>query len=173
MNFSDLLLLVFPAFVSNSVPVLFGGGAKVDLGSNFFDGKRVFGDSKTIRGFMSGVLAGFAAGAVIALAVPYSPWLSYGQKLTVAFLVSLGAMCGDLFGSFVKRRLGVPPGSQYFLLDQLPFVVAALALAVIYAPRILAELDGWHVIGLLVLTYFLHLAFNLIAHRLKLKKVPW
>lgn len=173
MNFVDLLLLVFPAFVSNSAPVLFGGGLKVDFNKNFFDGRRLFGDSKTIRGFLSGVLAGFAVGIVLASAVEYFAWLSFGQKLAIAFLVSLGAMAGDLLGSFVKRRLGAPPGSQYFLLDQLLFVITALALAILYAPRIFTELDGWHVLGLLMLTYFLHLFFNLLAHRLKLKKVPW
>jgi len=82
-------------------------------------------------------------------------------------------MVGDLLGSFVKRRFGLPPGSQYFLLDQLLFLVVALAFAVWYDEALLAELNGWHVLFLLVLTYFLHLFFNWIAHRLHLKKVPW
>ena len=173
MMFVELLLLILPAYFSNGAPVVFGGGAKIDLGKKFFDGKRVLGDSKTIRGFFSGVIAGFLVGSVIVFTVPYLSWLSVYEKLVLAFLVSFGAMVGDLLGSFVKRRLGLPPGSQYFLLDQLLFLVVALAFAVWYDEALLAELNGWHVLFLLVLTYFLHLFFNWIAHRLHLKKVPW
>ncbi len=173
MNFFELVLLIFPAFISNGAPVLFGGGAKIDFGKHFWDGKRVFGDSKTIRGFLSGVLCGIAAGAVVASVFDYLPWLSQGEKLVLVFLVSLGAMLGDLLGSFVKRRLGIPPSHSYFLLDQLLFVVIALLLAIAYAPRIWSEIDGWLILGLLILTYFLHLSFNSLAHKLRLKNVPW
>ncbi|MFH1056946.1 MAG: CDP-2,3-bis-(O-geranylgeranyl)-sn-glycerol synthase [Candidatus Micrarchaeota archaeon] len=173
MDFFELLLLVIPAYVSNAVPVIFGGGAKIDLGKKFFDGKRILGDSKTIRGFVSGVLAGTLVGMVLAYSLSYLPWLSAGEKIFLAFLVSLGAMAGDLLGSFIKRRFGLPPGSQYFLLDQLLFVVTALAFAVFAQPKILELLNGWEVLYLLVLTYFLHLFFNWLAHKLMLKKVPW
>ncbi len=173
MNFIELLLLVFPAFVSNSVPVIFGGGAKVDFGKKFFDGKRIFGDSKTIRGLVSGVVAGTLAGTVIALLFSYLPWVSEEDKIFLAFLASAGAMVGDLLGSFVKRRFGLPPGSQYFLLDQLLFLVVALAFVVQTQPVILTLLNGWDVLALMVLTYFLHLFFNLLAHKMQLKKVPW
>lgn len=173
MNFFELVLLIFPAFISNGAPVLFGGGAKIDFGKVFWDRKRIFGDSKTIRGFLSGVLCGIAVGAVVLSLFEYLPWLSHNEKLTLVFLVSLGAMLGDLLGSFIKRRLGIPPTNSYFLLDQLLFVVIALLLAVLYAPRLWSEIDGWLILGLLILTYFLHLSFNLLAHRLRLKNVPW
>ncbi|HIH20281.1 TPA: CDP-2,3-bis-(O-geranylgeranyl)-sn-glycerol synthase [Candidatus Micrarchaeota archaeon] len=173
MNFLELLLLILPAYVSNGAPVVFGGGKPFDFGAKFSDGRRVFGDSKTIRGFVSGVIAGTLAGMVVASVVSFLPWLSFTDKLVLAFLTSLGAMAGDLLGSFAKRRLGLPPGSQYFLLDQLLFIIAALVFAFAYAPRIVVELNGWDAFALLVLTYFLHLFFNWVAHRLKLKNVPW
>lgn len=173
MDFVELLLLVFPAFISNGAPVLFGGGAKVDFGKKFFDGKRVFGDSKTIRGLASGIAVGTLAGVVIVFSLQYLPWLSLQEKVVLAFAASAGAMVGDLLGSFVKRRLGLAPGSQYFLLDQLLFLVVALAFVAYAQPTVLSLLNGWDVLWLLVLTYFLHLAFNGLAHRLQLKKVPW
>jgi CDP-2,3-bis-(O-geranylgeranyl)-sn-glycerol synthase len=173
MQFFELLLLIIPAYFSNGAPVVFGGGAKIDLGKKFVDGKRLLGDSKTIRGFFSGVIAGFLVGSVIVFTIPYLSWLSAYEKLVLVFLVSFGAMVGDLLGSFVKRRFGLPPGSQYFLLDQLLFLVIALAFAVWYDVRLLKELNGWDVLILLVLTYFLHLILNSIAHKLNLKKVPW
>ena len=173
MQFFELLLLVAPAFVSNAVPVVFGGGQKLDFGKKFPDGKRIFGDSKTIRGLFSGIVAGTIIGTLIVFAIPYLSWLSLGQKISLAFLISTGAMAGDLLGSFTKRRFGLAPGSQYFLLDQLLFVITAVAFAIAFEPRLLQGLDGWHVLLLLVITYFLHLFFNWLAHKLRLKKVPW
>ncbi|HLD62972.1 MAG TPA: CDP-2,3-bis-(O-geranylgeranyl)-sn-glycerol synthase [Candidatus Norongarragalinales archaeon] len=173
MDFVELFILVLPAFVSNAVPVVFGGGTAVDFGRNFADGKRVFGDSKTIRGLLSGIVAGTAVGMLLAFAVPFLPWISLQGKFLLAFLASAGAMAGDLLGSFVKRRLGAPPGSQYFLLDQLLFLIIALGLVIWAEPAFFALLNGWDVLALLVLTYFLHLFFNGVAHKMRLKKVPW
>ena len=173
MDFIELFLLVLPAFVSNAVPVVFGGGTAVDFGRSFADGKRIFGNSKTIRGLVSGILAGTAVGTLLAFAVPFLPWIPLEQKFFLAFLASAGAMAGDLLGSFVKRRLGASPGSQYFLLDQLLFLIIALGLVVWAEPALIAVLNGWDVLALLVLTYFLHLFFNGVAHKLQLKNVPW
>ena len=64
-------------------------------------------------------------------------------------------------------------GSQSSLLDQLLFWIIALGLVVWAETALIAVLNGWDVLALLVLTYFLHLFFNWIAHRLHLKKVPW
>ncbi|MEM4255394.1 MAG: CDP-2,3-bis-(O-geranylgeranyl)-sn-glycerol synthase [Candidatus Norongarragalinales archaeon] len=173
MDFVELLLLVFPAFISNGAPVVFGGGATVDFGMKFFDGKRVFGDSKTVRGLVSGIVAGTLAGAIVALLFPFMPWFSVEDKIILAFFASAGAMAGDLLGSFVKRRLGLAPGSQYFLLDQLLFLVVALLFIAYSQPVVFKLLNGWDVLWLLVLTYFLHLFFNWLAHKMQLKKVPW
>ena len=90
MDFFELLFLVLPAYASNSIPVVLGGGTKIDLGKNFFDGKRVFGDSKTIRGFISGVAAGTLVGVILALGVGFLPWIPQNDKFVVGFLVSLG-----------------------------------------------------------------------------------
>ena len=174
MNFFELLLLIIPAYISSGVPVVFGGGQAIDFGKKFIDGKRVFGDSKTIRGFLSGVIAGTLAGILLVFVFTgFLSWASQSEKLFLAFLVSFGAMVGDLLGSFIKRRFGLAPGSQYFLLDQLLFVITALVFAIAFKPRILSELNGWDVLMLLILSYFLHLFFNWLAHKLKLKKVPW
>ena len=173
MNFIELLLLILPAYASNGAPVVFGGGRPIDFGLAFVDGKRLFGNSKTLRGFVSGLIVGTILGTFVAVSVSFLPWLSFQDKIALAFFTSLGAMAGDLMGSFIKRRLGLQPGSQYFLLDQLLFVITALLFAIAYAPRILFELNGWDAFALLVLTYFLHLSFNWLAHKLKLKNVPW
>jgi CDP-2,3-bis-(O-geranylgeranyl)-sn-glycerol synthase len=38
----------------------------------------------------------------------------------IGITIAGAAMAGDLFSSFVKRRLGMPSSSQALLLDQLP-----------------------------------------------------
>jgi CDP-2,3-bis-(O-geranylgeranyl)-sn-glycerol synthase len=43
-----------------------------------------------------------------------------GVAPQIGALMAAGAMAGDLFSSFVKRRLGLPPSSQAMGLDQVP-----------------------------------------------------
>ncbi|WP_245471213.1 CDP-archaeol synthase [Bradyrhizobium genosp. SA-3] len=43
-----------------------------------------------------------------------------GLDLTIGAIVAVAAMAGDLFSSFVKRRLNSPPSSQALGLDQIP-----------------------------------------------------
>ncbi len=43
-----------------------------------------------------------------------------GLDLTIGAIVAGAAMAGDLFSSFVKRRLNFPPSSQALGLDQVP-----------------------------------------------------
>ena len=170
MNLLELILLIFPAYVSNSIPVVLGGGKKIDP-----PGKTIFGESKTIRGFIAGVVFGTLAGISLAilLGTYYLPEASIETKIALSFLIALGAMLGDLAGSFIKRLRGLPSGYPSASLDQLPFIIIALALAGAYYPR-LWELLWWQGFAIiLAVTYVLHLIFNFVAHSLHLKKVPW
>ncbi|HID91384.1 TPA: CDP-2,3-bis-(O-geranylgeranyl)-sn-glycerol synthase [Candidatus Bathyarchaeota archaeon] len=151
----DALLLFFPAYVANAVPVLLGGGTPIDLGRGFIDGRPIFGRNKTVRGFLSGIAVGSLAGTALFACLPAWP----AQRAALrALLLSLGAMIGDLCGSFVKRRLGRSPGSPLFPLDQLGFVIGATALlAPVYLPPI--ETIG----TILVVTPPIHMATNKLA----------
>ncbi len=80
----------------------------LDLNRKFVDGKPLFGSSKTIRG----VLIAIAATAALA------PLL--GLRFEIGLLAGATAMAGDLFSSFVKRRLNLPPSSRATGLDQIP-----------------------------------------------------
>jgi CDP-diglyceride synthetase len=109
-----LLRLLILLAVANGVPLaartLFGGhwSAPVDGNRSFLDGRPVFGRSKTIRGAALAILATSAA----------APVLSLGWR--TGAVVGALAMAGDLFSSFCKRRLGVPPSSPALGLDQIP-----------------------------------------------------
>ena len=74
----------------------------------FIDGNRLFGPAKTVRGVVFAVSAA-TAGALL---------MRFDWKLGA--LVGSAAMLGDLFSSFIKRRLNMPPSSQALGLDQVP-----------------------------------------------------
>jgi len=80
----------------------------LDAGIIFFDGRPVFGASKTMRGIVVSILITSAIAPFI------------GLDLTIGAIVASSAMAGDLFSSFVKRRLNFPPSSQALGLDQVP-----------------------------------------------------
>ncbi len=144
---------ILPSYFANMSPVIFGGGRPLDMGRRFLDGRRILGDHKTVRGFLSGVLIGTLVGCL------------QGRSLA-GFLLSLGAMVGDSTGSFIKRRLSMEPGKPAPLLDQEGFLLFSMLMAYPVEP-----LDAWSIIFLLVLTPLLHRGTNLIAHWLGLKGV--
>jgi CDP-diglyceride synthetase len=80
----------------------------LDGGIIFFDGRPLFGASKTIRGIVVSILVAAASAPLI------------GLDLMIGAIVAGAAMAGDLFSSFVKRRLNLSPSSQALGLDQVP-----------------------------------------------------
>ncbi len=151
---------ILPAYVANGAPVIFGGGKPLDFGKSI-KGKRIFGDNKTIRGLAAGILSGIVIGAFELPLLPY--------MLPIACALSIGAMAGDLVGSFAKRRLGIKPGSSVPFLDQYGFLIAALA----FAWPLGNMPNAYGLIFILAITGLLHLFTNKAAYALKLKKVPW
>jgi len=164
LNLFDVVLYpimyIFPAYVANATPVLFGGGSSLDRGKKLF-GKRIFGDNKTIRGTLSGLVCGVLAGLI------EYPFFNY--MLAVGVLLAMGAILGDLLGSFIKRRFDVRPSTSIPVLDQYLFFAVAMLLAypLGHAPNVFG------IAFLVALTGVLHVLTNMGAHKLKLKKVPW
>lgn len=154
------IIYIFPAYAANGAPVLFGGGKPLDFGKKLF-GKRIFGDHKTIKGTASSIIAGIAVGVI------EYPFMHY--MLAIAVLLTIGANVGDLFGSFIKRRMSIKAGASIPMLDQYGFFIFALLLAfpLGHLP------DAYGLIFLVMLTGLLHVLTNMGAHRLKLKDVPW
>src|SRR5712664_3439518 len=110
-NILEMLLLLM---LANGAPVI----AKkllenrfsypMDARARFVDGNRLFGPSKTIRGIVLAVVA-TAAGATL-----------MGLDGMLGALVGGTAMLGDLFSSFIKRRLGMAASSKSPSLAQIP-----------------------------------------------------
>ncbi|MFA5412810.1 MAG: CDP-2,3-bis-(O-geranylgeranyl)-sn-glycerol synthase [Candidatus Micrarchaeia archaeon] len=169
MDLLALLIFIIPCYIANAAPVLLGGGQPLDFGASFSDGRRIFGNAKTVRGFVGGVAAGTVAGGTLALYFFLPVFTSAWEQFLSGFLLSLGALVGDALGSFVKRRAGIGPGKPFFL-DQLGFIVVGLLLAYPVAHALYSP-EG--VIFLLVLSWLLHIVTNAAANRFGLKSVPW
>lgn len=180
LNLSPIMILqalwfILPAYTANGLPVIFGGGPPIDFGKTI-NGKRIFGDGKTMRGFLGGVLSGtlvgltlFYVGPILNQSIPESQGLidlSYNPMVGV--LISVGALTGDLIGSFIKRRLNLKRGAPAPLIDQITFLIFAFLFASIL---IIVPLE--YVIILIPLTLGMHLLTNFISWLIGLKKVPY
>ncbi|NYZ77769.1 CDP-2,3-bis-(O-geranylgeranyl)-sn-glycerol synthase [Candidatus Micrarchaeota archaeon] len=170
MDFISLVLFLIPVYVANAVPVILGGGTPLDFGAKWNDGRRIFGDSKTVRGFFAGVFGGTLAGMIIAQFYLLPFFATVQLQVLGAFMLSLGTMSGDALGSFVKRRSGVGSGKPFFL-DSIMFILFALAFVYPFAQLTLYE--PLNIIFFLLLTALLHPLTNFIANRAGLKNVPW
>jgi CDP-2,3-bis-(O-geranylgeranyl)-sn-glycerol synthase len=164
----EALKFIFPAYCANATPVLAGGGTKMDFGKNFIDGKRIFGNNKTFRGFFFGWAVGFGVGLAEGLVFGFQNY-----PLLFSLLIPLGALLGDLSGAFIKRRIGIAPGGLLPIVDQIDFVVGAVVFSL---PLSLISWQGlsWQVaVTVLLITPPIHLFTNFLAYKLKLKNNPW
>ena len=160
MEINFILLLpplyrFLPAYVANAIPTVLGGGRAIDGDLKFIDGLSIFGSHKTIRGFISGLIAGTLVG------------LLQGEVFA-GFLLSFGALLGDLAGAFVKRRFSIEPGSLFPIVDQLSFVLFALILVL---P--LSYLTVEEAFSCVFFTPLFHVITNIAAYYLGLKTDPW
>jgi len=166
-------------------PILSGLSRPMDGGVVLRDGKRLFGDNKTWKGFF-GMIAVTAIWLAIAgrLAAnfPYIESLSLVpfEELEFPFNVwFFGAMWGlayvlaELPNSFLKRRIDIPPGENargmkglfFLVLDQADSVIACALILSLFSS--ITWLDA---IMLVVLGSFAHYFTNLGLYFLRLKK---
>jgi len=156
----DALKFIFPAYCANATPVLAGGGTCMDFGRNFFDGKRVFGNNKTFRGFFFGLAIGVLVGAM--------EIVSFHFPILFAFLIPLGALLGDLAGAFLKRRIGIAPGGLLPVADQVDFALGAMLFSIPF------PILSWQLaVTVLLITPPIHLFTNFLAYKMRLKRTPW
>jgi CDP-2,3-bis-(O-geranylgeranyl)-sn-glycerol synthase len=161
------LWYILPAYFANASPVLVGGGRPIDGGRNWRDGRRLLGDGKTWRGFIGGVSIGTIVGLLQYFLTP-GFYGSLQNAFLLAFLLSFGALIGDLVGSFIKRRLVLPRGYPAVGLDQLGFLISAMAFA--YPVK---TISSGQMLFLLIFTPLVHWSANYFAYKMGWKSVPW
>jgi CDP-2,3-bis-(O-geranylgeranyl)-sn-glycerol synthase len=153
---------------------------KVPLdGGRSWRGRRLLGDNKTVRG----AFAMFAGAAGAALVLSRAGWfrarlpdgVARAPAGVYAALMGTAVVVSELPTSFVKRRLGVAPGSRrrsalgvaLSLYDQGDFVVAgALVLRPVWRPTA-AELAGAFAVVSAV-----HLVANLVGYAIGARTAP-
>lgn len=157
-----LLAILLLLGIANGTPILatkLAGrrfAAPLDGGLRLPDGRRLFGDSKTVRGLVLAILA-------TALAAPL-----VGIEAMLGAGLAAGAMAGDLASSFTKRRLGLRLHARAPGLDQVP--ESLLPLLVLHRRL---DLGGFDIALIVVLFVVLDLALSKLLYRLGIRDRPY
>lgn len=153
------LWFFLPAAMANMMPILVAkvAGKTYDApidGGRSFRGKRIFGDHKTWRGLISGMVASTLTLWLQQLGVEHSHTLAqwtnqvyYPDIATfiVGPLFGFGVLAGDAIESFFKRQRSVAPGHSWFPFDQIDYVIGCI---IAVSPFI--HLHFWQYVVLLV-----------------------
>ncbi len=128
----------------------------LDMGCEFFDGRPFFGPSKTMRGAAAAMVGGAAAAALL------------GFSATLGAFFGALAVCGDLFSSFLKRRMAIASSDKALGLDQVPEALVPLAI-------LHAELGlGWIEVVFTVVAFLaVELWVSPVLFRWHLRKRPY
>ena len=146
-----------------------------------FRGRRVFGENKTVRGFVVIVPAAAAAFAFLhtsiarmAPSIAGDLWrLDTAGYAALGSLAGMGFMLGELPNSFVKRQLDVAPGMAppgraaavlTFVVDRTDSIVGMLIVLSLAVPT---SWTTW--LYVLLIGPGIHLAFSALLHRLGVK----
>lgn len=172
----DVLYLVLPAAVANMAPVIVRKFGLLKFLDHPLDGglrvghKPLLGTHKTWRGLISGIIAGLLVTGIQALIAPTGfDLVVYSEVwLPLGILMGAGALLGDAFKSFLKRRIGVPEGSPWVPYDQIDFGIGALVFSLPIVQL------GWPLsLSAIVVLAVGHIAIVRIGHALRWRKEKW
>jgi hypothetical protein len=154
--------LVFLLILANGTPLLANKilgnrySRPLDCGLRCADGQPLFGASKTIRGVFLSVLA-TAVGACMV-----------GLGCKIGALVGSAAMSGDLFSSFLKRRIGLPVSSRAVGLDQVPESLFPLL-----ACRSALSLTVWDIAVTMLAFFFGEILISRLLYKFRVRDRPY
>ncbi|MBV8101474.1 MAG: CDP-archaeol synthase [Verrucomicrobia bacterium] len=154
--------LLFLLGLANGAPLLAKKllGARfsipVDSGTTAPDHQAFFGSSKTVRGILLSVFFTALGGCFLGL--------PFGK----AALIGTGAMAGDLFSSFCKRRLRLPASSKAIGLDQVPESLFPILLC-----RKWFSLKVLDVLAIVVSFFLSELVVSKVLYRFDLRDQPY
>lgn len=159
----------------------------MDGGRNFVDGRRIFGDNKTWKGFLGylvlnticmplwGLICGaagiegynffYSGSGCVANTLP--------NNLLIGLLLGIGYGVFELPNSFLKRRLGIVPGKSlkgaakafFVFLDQADSVFGCVLVVCLYAPMTVGFYLCYVVVGAVT-----HIIINMLLYFCKLRK---
>ncbi|MHA1779041.1 MAG: CDP-2,3-bis-(O-geranylgeranyl)-sn-glycerol synthase [Candidatus Heimdallarchaeaceae archaeon] len=167
IEFLKAQLFALPIYIANAAPSIFGGGLPVDFYHNFKDGKRIFGDHKTWRGLIAGIVSGTLTGILIW-------WICEGKIFSeypwfLGLLMSFSDQIADLSGSFIKRRINIQPGGSLPVYDQLSWLGIGLLVSWPFVPSI----PWYYYVMLMIPAPLVHIGSSFLAYKLGFKEVWW
>ncbi|MBE5940611.1 MAG: CDP-archaeol synthase [Lachnospiraceae bacterium] len=158
----------------------------VDFGKNFFDGRRIFGDNKTFKGFMGMILFGAVFSVLWGIISLNSDSLTaynyFYRNYDNSFLynILIGTLMGfayalfELPNSFLKRRLDITPGKNdisgikkvfFIFLDQADSIFGCVLVVCIFYP-----LPIWYYFIYVLLGAATHIILNMLLYFCHLRK---
>jgi len=173
-----VLYLALPALFGNAIPIVTKKlnwfkalNTPIDFYKTF-RGKRISGNNKTIRGFISASLVGLLVGLLQyfldqqnIILIPF--FNSFYQFISFGFLAGLSALLGDLIESFVKRQLNIKPGHPFIPFDQIDHLLGFILFTY---PMIHWN---WNEILFILSFGIISPITNIISYKLKIKDTYW
>ena len=156
----------------------------IDCNKNWKDGKRIFGDNKTIIGFISmivfciitQVIWGYGC-EIMGITGRNQLYLiyenSYILNAIVGFLFGFTYMLFELPNSFIKRRLGIIPGKtdkglkglMFFIIDQIDSLIGVFLVLMLFN-----GMSIWDYFCYLLVGAITHITINLILFWLRIRR---
>lgn len=158
----------------------------VDFGKNFPDGRRVFGDNKTFKGFIGMIIFGIIFSVIWGLISEGNASLTAynyfyrNYSNSILYNIMTGALSGfayalfELPNSFLKRRLDITPGKNdisgvkrvfFVFLDQADSVFGCVLVVCIFYP-----LPLWYYFVYVLVGAVTHIIFNMLLYFCHLRK---
>jgi len=177
----SVLWFFLPAGLGNLAPIL---ARKIPLLEKYtypidfkkkFRKKRVFGDHKTMRGLLAGVVAGIVTVYIQVLLYNHFQFFKdislfdYNRinPFLLGFLSAFGALFGDAMKSFFKRQLGIAEGKSWFPFDQIDYIIGGILFTSFY---IRFEIEIY--LFLFAVWFLMHPLSTFIGWLLRLKDDP-
>ncbi len=161
--------------IANKIPLLKNLGVPIDCGKTF-RGHRIFGDHKTLRGFIVGVLSGFIIACIQMFLYNNFVWIveisgsvDYSQPIVLIMgsVMGFGALAGDAIKSFFKRQVGIKSGKSWFPFDQVDYIIGGLLFSLPFV-----SLTFTQYLTIAVVWTLIHPIATVIAWMLHLKDSP-
>jgi CDP-2,3-bis-(O-geranylgeranyl)-sn-glycerol synthase len=168
-----------PGLISNMSPIIGKNILKslakpIDFGLTL-RGRRLFGDHKTIRGFLLAIITGAFLGFVQYLIkdVNFFNSISYidytlGISILVGAVFGFAALFGDALKSVIKRQFDILPGKSFIPFDQLDYIIGIIIFSFFFKPI------TWQMaLALILIIPFVTIIITKIGYFLKLRDERW
>lgn len=178
--FITIVYLMLPAYFANMAPIIFKNrlnflAIPIDFGKTFYR-KPLFGKTKTVRGFVVGILSAIF---IVFLQSNILIKINFFEKISLinysdvnfillGILFGFGTLTGDLVESFIKRRIGKKSSESWKIFDQLDYAIGAL---LFISPIFILKLSEF--LGAIIISLILTIITNQIGWLANLRKEKW